>query len=254
MSVKRVAVAGVVVVALGAVAACGGGDTAGSAASASPSASASAERLESATGGTILEKAHKEFAQAKSVKITGSSVEGGQKVAFTASAAANGDCAGTFDFGADGKAEILRTAGQTLVKEDAALLAKLTGAAGAELGKGRWIRAKAGDDLSVVGAFCDLKGTPVFGDGDWYKLVNSDGAQTVNGQKTVAIFSGSQDGGSYRGYVAVEGPARPVRVESMRLEGATDGVTMDFSDYDAPVTVTMPPADQIIDLSTIKKS
>ncbi|MQS13603.1 hypothetical protein F7Q99_15325 [Streptomyces kaniharaensis] len=253
MIVKRAAVVGGVVLALAAVAGCGGDARTGNGNAASPSATS--ERLESATGGTILSAGHKEFAQAKSVKITGSEVEGGQKTTFTISAAANGDCAGSFDFGTgQGRAELLRAAGQTLVKEDAQLLAKQGGAKAVELGKDRWIRIKPGDDLASITTFCELKGIPVFGDGDWYKQVFSDGTTTVNGQKAVTVVSSTQKDGAFNGYVAVDGPARPVRVESSHVEGSTDGTTMDFSDYDAQVTVSLPPADQIIDLTSIKQS
>ncbi|MEV7021630.1 hypothetical protein [Kitasatospora sp. NPDC093558] len=219
----------------------------------SPSASASAERLESATGGTILAEGHKVFSKAASVKITGSEVESGDRTSFVLSVAANGDCTGTFDFGDSGKAEVLVSHGQALFKEDDRLLAKVGGDKAVAAGRGRWLRVKPGDAQEKVTSFCDLKSTPVFGNGDWYRNVVSDGATTVNGQKVVSVLAISQADGAFDGYVATDGSAHPVRIETSKVDGATDGLTMDFSDYDAPVTVNLPAADQIIDLDSLKQ-
>ncbi|MFD7903370.1 hypothetical protein ACFV4G_14095 [Kitasatospora sp. NPDC059747] len=236
MGVKRAAVVGGVVLALAGLAGCGSGDE--------PAMSA----------GTVLEQGHKQFAQAASVKITGSESDSGQKMTFAVSAAAGGDCTGSFDFGDQGKAELLRSGGQTLFKEDERLLARLGGDKAVAAGKDHWLRIKDGDDLQTVTTFCDLKSTPVFGDGDWYKDVVSEGTATVDGRKAAGILATSSKDGSFEGYVATDGPARPLRVESPHVGGSSDGTTMDFSDYDAPVTVSLPPADRIIDLDSLKQS
>ncbi|MGW2252320.1 hypothetical protein ACWCXH_19255 [Kitasatospora sp. NPDC001660] len=233
--IKRAAAVGGVVLALAAVAGCGGDGKA------------------DMSAGTVLEKGHREFSQATSVKITGTETDSGQTMTFTVSAAANGDCTGSFDFGQQGRAELLRSGGQTLFQEDDRLLAKLGGDRAVAAGKGHWLRIKAGDDLQTVTAFCDLRSTPVFGDGDWYKQVASDGTTTVDGQKVASITATSSTDGSFDGYVATDGPARPVRVESPRVGGSTDGTTMDFSDYNAPITVNLPPVDRIVDLDTLKQ-
>lgn len=234
--VRRAAVVGGVVLGLAALAGCGGGGTA------------------DMSAGTVLEKGHREFSQATSVKITGSEVDSGQKMTFVVSAAAGGDCTGTFDFGDQGKADLLRSGGQTLFREDDRLLAKLGGDKAVAAGKGRWLRINSGDDLQTVTTFCDLKSTPVFGDGDWYKQVASGGFTTVDGRKAASITATSSTDGSFDGYVATDGPARPLRVESPHVGGSADGTTMDFSDYDAPVSVSLPAADQIIDLDALKAS
>ncbi|MEE1789059.1 hypothetical protein PUR71_40085 [Streptomyces sp. SP17BM10] len=251
MIFKRAAVGAGVLAALVALAGCGDGGKTGGAAGSSPSATA--ERLESATGGTILAEGHKVFSKAASVKITGSEVESGDRTAFVLSVAENGDCAGTFDFGDSGRLEVLLGHGQTLFKEDDRLLSKAGGDKAVALGRGRWLRVKPGDAQEKVTSFCDLKSTPVFGDGDWYRQVLSEGTTTVNGRKVVSIMSISQANGSFDGYVATDGPAHPVRVETSRIDGTTDGLTMDFSDYDAPVTVSLPAADQIIDLDSLRQ-
>ncbi|MEU8511941.1 hypothetical protein AB0C76_10175 [Kitasatospora sp. NPDC048722] len=252
MIFKRAAAVAGILATLTGLAGCGDGGKTGGAAQ--PSASATTERLESATGGTILAEGHKVFSKAASVKITGSEVESGDKTAFVLSVADNGDCAGTFDFGDSGRLDVLISHGQTLFKEDDRLLAKAGGDKAVGAGRGRWLRVKPGDAQEKVTSFCDLKSTPVFGNGDWYENVLSEGTTTVNGQKVVSILSISQANGTFDGYVATDGPAHPVRIETSRIDGNTDGLTMDFSDYDAPVTVSLPSADQIIDLDSLKQS
>ncbi|WP_395292481.1 hypothetical protein ACF9IK_01970 [Kitasatospora hibisci] len=250
MRIKRAVAAAATVLALGPITGCGGGGGGDDAkAAAQPVASPSAERLESMTGPVILDRAHGEFLKAASVKLTGTVADKARTTAsFTVSVKASGDCTGSVELVGDGRAELLRASGQTLVKPSSKALAEFFGLPTAEFRADRWIRlAKSEAPGAVASGMCDLKAIPVFGDGDWSKTVTSEGTKTVNGRKVVSVFTMTPEDGGYFGYVATDGPARPARIESFHSEGHDLGLTVDFSDYDAPVTATLPPADQITD-------
>ncbi|MCG6498783.1 hypothetical protein [Kitasatospora sp. A2-31] len=248
MRIKRVVAAAAAVLALGPATGCDGGvDDAKSAAP--PVTSPSTERLESMTGVVILDRAHGEFLKAASVKLTGTVTDKARTTAtFTVSVKATGDCTGFLELDGNGRAELLRASGQTLVKPSSKALAEYFGLPTTEFRADRWIRlAKSEASDALPSGMCDLKTVPLFGDGDWSKTVNSEGTETVNGRKVVTVFASTPEDGAYLGYVATDGPARPARIKSFHSEGHDIGLTVDFSDYDAPVAVTLPPADQITD-------
>ncbi|MFD0351314.1 hypothetical protein ACFQ0M_45315 [Kitasatospora aburaviensis] len=196
MRIKRAVVAAAAVLALGSVTGCGG-DGDDTKAAAQPTTSPSTERLESMTGTVILDRAHGEFLKAASVKLTGTVADKGRTTAtFTVSVKASGGCTGFVELGGDGRAELLRASGQTLVKPSSKALAEYFGLATAEFRADRWIRlAKSESVASVTSGMCDLKAVPVFGDGDWSKMVNSDGTKTVNGRKVVSVFTSTPEEG-----------------------------------------------------------
>ncbi|MER7755672.1 hypothetical protein [Kitasatospora sp. NPDC097643] len=252
MSIKRAAVTGAVLLSIATVAGCGGdGKESKAAATGSATTSPDLDRLESATGTTIVEKARGELMKAKSVKITGTESDGAEKASFEVSATPNGDCTGFIGQSGEGKVGLLRISGQTLIKNDAKLLSKFGEVA--EPLRSRWVRVKSQDILDGVSGICDFKRLPVFGDGTKPGEAGNDGAKTVNGQKVVGLFVASKQDGAYKGYVATEG-ARPVRIESFQSEDGKRELAMDFSDYDAPVTIAAPPADQIVDEDELKKT
>ncbi|MFJ6140564.1 hypothetical protein [Kitasatospora sp. NPDC092286] len=88
---------------------------------------------------------------------------------------------------------------------------------------------------------------PVVGTADPAEQTLSGGGLSVGGTKTVSfLVTGPDAGPPFLAYVATEGPPRPVRVESQAYD-----FQVDFSDYDVPVPVTAPPADQVVDLAAL---
>ncbi|WP_354637698.1 hypothetical protein [Kitasatospora camelliae] len=71
----------------------------------------------------------------------------------------------------------------------------------------------------------------------------------MNGRSTLRVHTGSPNAGTDL-YIATEGKPFPVKLT--RPVGPTAG-TASFSDFDAPVTVTEPPADQVVDLAAVGK-
>jgi outer membrane lipoprotein-sorting protein len=115
----------------------------------------------------------------------------------------------------------------------------------AQLVADKWLKGSSDSgDLSNFSNFLDLKQlfdsllTP-------QGTVKTGGTTTVNGQKAFVLID-SSDGGKL--YVAETGKALPLRIEKT----GTGGGTIDFSDYDADVSVSAP--EGAIDLSQLGSS
>ncbi|MGW4892306.1 hypothetical protein ACWEQL_08560 [Kitasatospora sp. NPDC004240] len=248
MNSKRAArVAAVVLVLAVGATGCGGGEADGKAAAPSVAPTASpTERLESATGDVILQKAREDFKKAGSVKLTGFTVEDDTKSTYKVSADRQGNCAGSIVIEGRGSLELVQGKGQTFLKFDEQLLTSVSGPAAAQH-KGRWVKIGKDDAFESFAQFCDLGMVPLFGDGSPGEQFTSAGTETIDGRKTVLVdgFSGE---GTFTGYVQTEGPALPIRIESL-----DKNIRTEFSEYGAPVTVTLPPYDQVIDLNVLMK-
>ncbi|MFE7531852.1 hypothetical protein ACFU7Y_40075 [Kitasatospora sp. NPDC057542] len=246
VTAKRVLAATAAALSLVATAACGPDKTdnaTGATTTASPSPT---ERLESMTGAIIIERAQQDFLKAATVKVTGHSTNDGHKIDFTVQTDDHGNCKGSLTTADLGTMQFLRTSGQTLAKPDVQALTKLDGPAVAGRMNDRWLRLAPGDTLTAISQLCERKTIPVFGDGTSSKQALNMGSTTVTGVKAVSILAVIP--GAFTGHVSTETPARPLRVESEE-----QGVAMDFTDYGAPLDVTLPPADQITDLAAVKQ-
>jgi hypothetical protein len=73
--------------------------------------------------------------------------------------------------------------------------------------------------------------------------------KTIRGTQAVALDVSGQDGG--RLYVATRGQPYPLQITST---SASEPGTIDFLDYGAPVTLTPPPAEQVVDTAKLNGS
>ncbi|MFB7475244.1 hypothetical protein [Kitasatospora sp. NPDC056184] len=217
-----------------------GGDTA----AASPG-----ERLESMTGPILLETAQAEFRKAASVTMTGFALKDGRRAVFTVSADREGHCTVSSTEEGQGPSLVLRVLDETFVRMDPQACAREWGAATASKFDGRWIRLPPDRALDDIGAFCDLTTVPVVGAPDPAGQALSGGGLSVGGTRTMSFLVTSPDDPPFLGYVATQGPPRPVRVETQAYD-----FQVDFGDYDKPVAVTAPPADQVVDLAALTEN
>lgn len=115
------------------------------------------------------------------------------------------------------------------------------GAPAVERLKGKWVKAGVADEkLQFLVAFGDLTALSK----DILKPQGSvtKGAQKeINGTKTIGLQDSGSDKGTF--YIATEGEPLPVQL----VQGGKDTGTIDFLDYDQPVDVAAPPADQVVD-------
>jgi hypothetical protein len=216
-------------VTLAGTAACGGGGS-----SSNPLAGLSADQ--------IATKAVADLKAASSVHFAGSIAESSSSYTVNLTAGTT-DCTGTFGVAGKGSFALLKT-GQTLwIKPDNQFWTS-AGATPAVLQvvEGKWIQTTTSNsDFASVNQICSpaqLAG--LFGN----KLtdVAKGTTTTIAGQSALQLKDSST---SNSAYVTIS--ATP---EFLRLDGGSSGL-LDFSDYDAPVTVTPPPASQTIDGSKV---
>ncbi|QKW19864.1 hypothetical protein HUT16_13065 [Kitasatospora sp. NA04385] len=224
---------------------------------AATSASASASASPVAKGGgleklpveDILKKTQAVGAKLTSVKLTAKADAPEGKMDAVVSADSAGNCAGTLVIEGQGKAEILRTSEKVWVKPDAAFLKTLfpqNAAAAAKVG-GKWLVSTKTDEVSGLGEFCDtaLEAQKEVGKEETGTV---SGTGTVGGVQAVLLKLKSADGEDIEAAVANEG-------EPYLLSAKTsDSGEMQFSDFDKPVKVTPPAADQVLDFGTLLAS
>ncbi|MEV0537400.1 hypothetical protein [Kitasatospora sp. NPDC050463] len=198
------------------------------------------------TGAILLETTQAEFRKAASVTMTGFALKDGHRATFAVSADRAGSCTVTSTQEGQGPSRVLQVREETFVRMDPQAFALEWGAATAAKFGGRWVRLPPGRKLDDVGGFCDLMTVPVVGTADPAEQAISGGGLSVGGTRTVSFLVTGPDNPPFLGYIAAEGPPRPVRVESQAYD-----FQVDFSDYDVPVRVTAPAADQVVDLAAL---
>ncbi|MFB7948920.1 hypothetical protein ACFC6L_28850 [Kitasatospora phosalacinea] len=238
----------------------GSGDRKGDAAPAAsaPAVPASPAAAESAAGGglekltaaEIMEKSRAAGAKLTSAKLVATVTQEGSTVNATVAADSSGNCVGTVGLGGKGTADIRRTADKVWIKPDAEFFAAVIPNGDTPAVKkivGKWLASSKADDIASFAEFCDLAlgyqkriglnddGTPDHGG-------TKGGTKKVDGIDAVLVTDEDDDGNVVEAAIAAEG-------EPYLLSAETEGKgSMKYSDFDVPVQVTAPPADQVIDL------
>ncbi|GAA0607194.1 hypothetical protein [Streptomyces crystallinus] len=278
MRVSRKVLVGAVVctTAVAGLAGCGkGGDTKAKGVSEAkkPSAAASATPADPFAGLTpdaIAEKAVGVTKASNSVKVAGSGISDGEHMALEVSVTRVGNCSGSVTV-KGGTARLLKADAKSfymqgdekfyraLAKEDGT--PKRQADAMIEVLKGRWMKMPtdtpstskkrhgktSGDDLSQFCVLSELVSGMDDDKGD--RTGMTQGPDTVvAGVPAVTLTKDRGDGSTVTMYVAKQGPARLLKVAE---NGGDEPGTVTFSDYDKPVTITAPPADQVMDLEKL---
>jgi len=196
---------------------------------------ASAGPLAGLTASQILTRAVADLKTASSVHITGTTKVPGQTTAVDLTVGARG-CTGTIAIAGQGSVLLLGTGDTVWMKPDEQFY-QAAGVSAAELSRlaGKYLRLSAG--RSGIGALCYLGqlATQIGGRAGHVVLGQT---TTVLGQPALQLNDVKLPGDAY-----VTASARPA---FLRV-GSGGGGYMDFTDYNAPFTVTPPSAAQTVD-------
>ncbi|MEU1072263.1 MULTISPECIES: hypothetical protein [unclassified Streptomyces] len=240
---------------------------------AKPSVTASptpADPFAGMTADAIAEKAVGVTKAAKTVKVAGAGVSDGVHMSLSVTVTRVGDCSGSVHV-KNGTARVLKADPRAyymqgdekfyraMAKEDGT--SKEEADALVELLKGRWVKMpteapsksgkrhgkSSGDDM---GQFCVLSELVSGMDDDKGDRTGmTKGADTVvAGVPAVTLIKKKSDGSAVTMYVAKRGPAHLLKVAET---GGDEPGTVTFSDYDKPVRIMAPPADQVMDLEKL---
>lgn len=230
---------------------CGGESTTGtgtpaaSGSSGSASAAPAGQGIAALPAAEILTKATAALKAAKSVRIKG---QGGPATSqFTIDMRYTGsDSTGTL--GVNGQTVELRKLGQDVyIKGSRQFWTGNGGGTAAQLLADKWLKTPLTDKR--FGGLAELTDLGEAAD----NLLDADGTITkgaekaINGVPAVGLDSSGKDGGTL--WVATAGEPYPLRIEP----GAGSGQqgALDFLGYGESVSVELPPADQVIDVSTL---
>ncbi|MCC9306978.1 hypothetical protein LN042_07630 [Kitasatospora sp. RB6PN24] len=243
------------VVLAGAVTACGSSKGTSSQAAAPGSASQSGSNLSALSASQVLDQAKAAMGSLSSMHAKGYVTTDSDKITLDLSAGKNKDCTGTVSSASDGSMQIIHTSAGTWMKPDATFLQNIAshenskaGAAAVQLFQGRWLTGGQDDpDLQSMAAMCDLMAN--MADDDSKQTGATKGsATTVNGTPALTVQV-SDDSGPSTVYVATQGQPYLLRMENK----GSDGGSVDFSDFNKPLNIQAPPADQVIDFSVFQQ-
>ena len=229
------------------VAGCGDDTTAGSG-SAAPSGSSSAtagDGVAALSADEILKKATAALKDAGSVRIKGEGGSGTERFAIDLSYS-EGNSTGTL--GVNGQTIELRKLDQTVYLKGSREFWMGNGGEGAaQLLTGKWLKTPLTDKR--FSGLSDLTDLDEAADG----ILDPDGTiskgeqKTINGVPSIGLVSSGKEGGTL--WVASTGEPYPVRIEPDANSGEQGA--LDFSGYGEKVTVEVPPADQVVDVSKL---
>ncbi|MFH9355249.1 hypothetical protein [Kitasatospora sp. NPDC017646] len=206
----------------------------------------------------IEQQAKDALAGATSLKISGAMADADGKMEMDLSMDKKGQCLGSMTLPGLGKVDIIGDGKTSYMKGDASFWAGVAGKDGnkngaqiAELLKGRYLTGFDSDpQMKAMTSFCSLSDfSKQIVDGKTDKAEKGV-AGNVNGVKTFSLKVTDDSGEQSTLQIATEGKPYPVQVET---DSAKDGkTTINFSDFDKPLTIQAPPADNVIDFSKFK--
>jgi hypothetical protein len=231
---------------LGTATACSSsGSPAASATSATPGSTASASTqagpLAGLSADEIARRAIADLKVVKSVHVKGSVLSSGQNIAMNLSLGTQG-CTGTMGIKGEGSFILLKIGKSLWIKPDDAFWKHAAGSAGADavdLFSGNYIKTSAkGSSLASIGDLCiPSKFAKSFGSN--MTGMSKGTTTTIAGQPALQIKDTADPASAY-----VTVAAHP---EFLRLDGGGSNGRLDFTQYNAPLHLTPPPADQVLD-------
>ncbi|MEU3574232.1 hypothetical protein AB0E96_38385 [Kitasatospora sp. NPDC036755] len=203
----------------------------------------------------IQKQAKDALASATSLKLAGTVDTGNGAMEMNLSMDNKSQCTGTMGMPGLGKFEIISDGKTSYVKPDKDFWTNVggpDGAKAAELFKGRYLTGFESDpSMGSLTKVCNLAD---FGqkiaEGKSSDKVEKGSAGNVNGVKTFSLKTTDSKGEVSTLQIATEGKPYPVRIEHT---GAKDGNgKIDFSEFDKPLTVQPPAADNTVDFTKFK--
>jgi len=220
----------------------GGSSTAASASSSPTSASASVDPLAAMTGSAIVGKAEADLRAASSVRMTGSGTNAGTAFNVALDLAPGKGCDGTISTAGTGSFDIVVIGTKVWIKPDNAFWQKEGGsdAIALQLLQGKYLEdSTTSTGLGSLSSLCDLTKTLSDTTGDVTTAVK--GPDTMfDGQKALTLLDPSKGG-----TMTVSDAAVPEVLQIHKV--GSDAGTLNLTDFNAPVTLTPPPASETID-------
>ncbi|MFJ5705889.1 MULTISPECIES: hypothetical protein [unclassified Streptomyces] len=209
----------------------------------------------------IADKAVEATKSATAFRMNGNGTDEGVAMKVDFAVDDKGNCKGSMESGKGGKAEIVGTGGTSYMKGDDAFWKSSSGEEGSSdeeagaistLLKGRWMKMPAGEE--GPGAFCDLKSITKDMDEDTpRKGMTREADADVDGTPAVVLKGKADSKGETSTLYVAKDSAKPYILRVVTTGGDEPG-TVTLADYDKPVTVTAPPADQVVDMEQLMKA
>jgi hypothetical protein len=201
----------------------------------------------------IVQKSVSDLEAASSLRMTGSLDDSGQSRALDLTVVSAGGCRGTITYttsasatggvAMSGSADLIYVDSTEYMKVGASL-AKNLGLPSSTLAdlKGKYVKMTSASDASLA-QLCNPFGLwSVFAHDGTGGFVQT-GTATIDGQPALAFKQQKQPGTVY-----ISDSGTP---EIVRIAGSASQGTFDLSDYNAPATITAPPADDVVDGSKL---
>jgi hypothetical protein len=214
------------------------------------SSSSSTSALAGMSPDQIVQKSVADLKAASSVRITGKVVNSGQTIALNLTDVAAKGCQGTIGLAAPATSSSKAVSGTAnIVEADGIVYMKLSNSFFTSAGlpasefsqvSGKYIKLTSGSNLASFAQLCNPSTLSTAFAKEDTGFVKA-GTATVNGQPTLAF---KQPKNPSNGTVYVSESATP---QILRIVGPAGQGSIDFSDYNASVTITAPPASQVID-------
>ncbi|MBV9384110.1 MAG: hypothetical protein JOY82_07645 [Streptosporangiaceae bacterium] len=221
-----------------ATAACGSSSSSGT--PAASSATSGSNALAGMSADQIAARAVADLGTSSSVHVSGSVTDSGQTIGLDLALARGEGCQGSMSLSGKGSFEIVNKGSTVWIKPTDAFY-KGVGASGAavRLLSGKWLKVPAnGSGLGSLSSLCNAsslahsfaKNATGFTKGP---------ATTVNGQPAQELNQPS-----HKTHVFVSQSATP---EILQIQGPKGQGYVNFTNYDAPATITTPPAGETLD-------
>jgi hypothetical protein len=214
------------------------------------SSSSSTSALAGMSPDQIVQKSVADLKAASSVRITGKVVNSGQTIALNLTDVAAKGCQGTIGLAAPATSSTKAVSGTAnIVEADGIVYMKLSNSFFTSAGlpasefsqvSGKYIKLASGSNLASFAQLCNPSTLSTAFAKEDTGFVKA-GTATVNGQPTLAF---KQPKNPSNGTVYVSESATP---QILRIAGPAGQGSIDFSDYNASVTITAPPPSQVID-------
>jgi hypothetical protein len=227
------------------LAGCGQVDAPGAAATAATTAPAAttkpAAELVSLPAKDVVAKTSAALEAAGTVRVVGSFVSTGEAATLDLKIKGTQGAVGTIKV-RGATLTMLRNGSNTYLKSDAAGWTKLGAGAGASLLAGKWVKVASADpNFAQLADFTRLdKLAAMFLADD---LSGAKVARATFGGKAVVKLTGTD--GTF--LIAATGKPYPLKIVQVPTTASADSGSLEFSDFGKPVTLTEPPADQVLD-------
>jgi hypothetical protein len=204
----------------------------------------------SGTPDQIVQKAVNDLKAATSLQIGGNVVSSGTKVKLDVTDVAAQGCQGSLALASSasstgtalsGTADLIEVASTVYMKLDESFFKNLSlpSSLFSEV-TGKYIKVTSKSELASFAQLCDASTLASSFDKEVTGFVK-DGTATIDGQATEAFKQPTHAGS---GIVYISQSATP---EIVRLQGPANQGQINFTNYNAPATITAPPASEVID-------